>query len=203
MRRSQRISLVLFLGAALLIAALVFTKSRRPTQGLAISATMRAFVSLKNRTAMPQQAEFDQRVTLAAMLQPGEDRARWSVWRAANVQGYVVDVREGGSELANCYSMRRRDTHVHLALRPDAPPREQVVLEITPRMQEWAERQGRDWSEATLRRELLGHWCYFEGWLFFDTEHAGESENTAAARPSNWRVTAWEIHPVTYLKIIR
>src|SRR5712691_7981445 len=113
MRRSRRISLMLLLGAALLIAGLVFTKSRCPTQGLAISATTRAFVSLKNRTAMPQPAEFDQRVTLSAMLQPGEDRARWSVRRAANVEGYVVDVREGGSEVANCYSTRRRDTHVH------------------------------------------------------------------------------------------
>jgi hypothetical protein len=194
---------MLLLGLALLIAGLVFTDSKCPTQGLAISATMQAVVNLKNRTAIPQPAEFDQRVTLSAVLQPGEDHARWSVWRAANIQGYVVNVVKGGIESANCYSIWSRDTHVHVALRREATPREQVVLEITPRMQEWVHGQGRDWSEATLRRELLGHWCYFEGWFFFDTEHAAESENTAAGGPHNWRATAWEIHPVTYLKIIR
>ena len=194
---------MLLLGAVLLIAGLVFTESECPTQGLAISAAMRAVTDLKNRTAIPQPADFDQRVTLSAMLQPGEDQARWSVLRAANIQGYVVDVATAGIESANCYSIWSRDTHVHVALRREAPPREQVVLEISPRMQEWAFGQGWDWSEATLRRELLGHWCYFEGWLFFDTEHAAESENTAAKGPSNWRATAWEIHPVTYLRIIR
>jgi hypothetical protein len=66
-----------------------------------------------------------------------------------------------------------------------------------------ARRQGQDWSEETLKRQLLGHWVSFEGWLFFDSSHAAESENTAPSSPGNWRATAWEIHPVTNLQVIR
>ena len=94
-----------------------------------------------------------------------------------------------------------RDIHIHIGLRPDAPPREQVVLEITPRMQEWARRQGWDWSEETLRGEMLNHWCSFEGWLLYDSHHADESENNAPGRADNWRATAWEIHPITNFEI--
>ena len=158
---------------------------------------------LKNRTAIPQPADFDNAVTLAKMLQPGDDRARWSQTRAARVEGYVVSLASGPLELTNCYLPCSRDIHIHLGLRPDAPPREQVVLEITPRMQEWARQQGWNWSEETLRVELLGHWCSFEGWLLYDSYHAGEAENTAPGQPGNWRATAWEIHPITKFEIRR
>jgi len=158
---------------------------------------------LKNRTAIPQPAEFDTVVTLSQLLQPGDDRQRWSQTRAARVEGYVVSVANGPLELTNCSLPCSRDIHVHVGLRPDAPPREQVVLEVTPRVAEWARQQGWDWSEENLKRELLGHWCLFEGWLFYDTDHAKESENTAPGREGNWRGTAWEIHPITNFAITR
>jgi hypothetical protein len=60
-----------------------------------------------------------------------------------------------------------------------------------------------DWSERTLQAQLVDHWCEFEGWLFFDLGHAEESENTAAHNPNNWRATAWELHPVTKITVIR
>jgi len=147
--------------------------------------------------------DFDQRVTLAALLAPGDDQARWSASRAATVEGYVVAVKEGSIESANCFSFIRRDTHIEVALRPDAPPRERAVFEVTPRMRAWARGQGWDWSAPTLTRELVGRWCRFEGWLFFDTGHAEEAENTRPGRVRNWRATAWEIHPVIYLKAVR
>ena len=182
----------------------LFIKQRNcPTAGLALSSSMREFVRLKNRTAEPQREDFDQRVTLAALVVPGEDRARWSEARAAAIEGYVVDVGKGGIEAANCYSTTRRDTHIYVALRADAPPAERVVLEVTPRLVESAKRKGLDWSEDALRRALVGRWCYFEGWMLFDREHAGESENTAQGREGNWRATAWEIHPVTRFEVLR
>ncbi|HEV2883477.1 MAG TPA: hypothetical protein VGW36_01390 [Pyrinomonadaceae bacterium] len=164
---------------------------------------------LKNRTAIPQPANFDNEVTLQKMLQPGDDRKRWSQTRAARVEGYVISVANGPIELTNCYLPSSRDIHIHIGLRPDAPPREQLVLEITPRMQDWATLQGWDWSEETLRREMLaqggmpGKWCSFEGWLMYDSHHAGEAENTAPGRTDNWRATAWEIHPITNFEIKR
>ena len=171
-------------------------------QGIALSSGRRALNGLKNRDARPLEADFDARVTLAALLQPGEDGGRWSASRAAAVEGYVVAVQEGSVESTNCFSFIRRDTHIEVAPRPDSPPRERVILEVTPRLRDWAKGQGMDWSTAALERELTGRRCLFEGWLLFDTNHAGESENTQPGRAGNGRATAWEIHPVTGIKVL-
>ncbi|HEX8352162.1 MAG TPA: hypothetical protein VF611_04665, partial [Pyrinomonadaceae bacterium] len=134
---------------------------------------------------------------------PGEDRGRWDESRAGRVEGYVVEVVEGGVEAANCYSYRERDTHIHVAPRAGAPRAEWFVIEVTPRARERARVRGQDWSAAALGRELVGRRCRFEGWLLFDREHAGESENTAPGAHGNWRATAWELHPVTALEVLR
>ena len=174
-----------------------------PAEGAAVTPDRRAFMRLKNRVGAPTRQDFDEGVSLEALLRPGEDRGRWSESRAGRVEGYVVEVVEAGAEAANCFSPAGRDTHIHIAARPDAPARETAVLEVTPRLERWAARRGLDWSEATLRRELLGRWCRFEGWLFFDAGHAGEAENTAPGAGGNWRATAWEIHPITRLTAVR
>jgi hypothetical protein len=201
--RRLKVGLILLTTAGSLAAALFFIQPRCPTTGLALSPAVRDSVRLKNRTALPAPTDFDGRVSLAALLHAGEDRARWSVERAAAVEGYVVEVGPGGVEAANCYSLGRRDTHIYVALGPGAPPRERVVLEVTPRLAEWAEGRGWDWSEAALRRDLVGRWCVFEGWLFFDEEHADEAENAAPRRAGNWRATAWEVHPVTGIRVVK
>ncbi len=198
---SRRIAVVLILLAALLATATLIFKQHCPASGFAFSSERRELHRLKNRTAIPKPADFDTTVTLQKMLQAGDDNNRWSTTRAASVDGYVVSIAKGPLELSNCYVPCNRDIHIHVGLRPDAPPREQVVLEITPRMQEWARHQGRDWSAETLRGEMLSHWCSFEGWLLYDSHHAGEAENSAPGRPGNWRATAWEIHPITNFEI--
>ncbi len=202
MRRRKFINLVLLLVITLTLALAVI-QWNCPEQGMAISARRQEFLSLKNRAGMPAREDFDESVTLAAMLEPGDDRARWSQSRAAVIEGYVLEVRKGGIESANCFSVTSRDIHIHIGARPDAPPREMVVVEVTPRVREWAGRQNLDWSEAALARELVGRWCRFEGWLLFDIEHADESENTRPGGAGNWRATGWEIHPVTDINVIR
>lgn len=164
---------------------------------------MRAFAALKNRTAPPSAGDFDPRATLQSIMERGDDRERWSSSRAAVLEGYVVEVSGGAIEASNCYSFLSRDTHIALALRPDAPPTERVILEVTPPVREWAATQGLDWSTEALKRELEGRRCRFEGWLLFDEEHADQSENVAPGRHTNWRATAWELHPVTALKVVR
>jgi hypothetical protein len=47
---------------------------------------------------------------------------------------------------------------------------------------------------------MLNHRCSFEGWLLYDSHHAGKSENNAPGRADNWRATAWEIHPLNQLR---
>lgn len=189
-------------GLALFLAAWMFLGTHHcPQDGLAFTADRRALHRLKNRTALPQNSDFDPNVTLESLLQPGNDQARWSTSRAGKIEGYVVSVGEAGVELANCYV--RRDIHINIARSQDAPVTEQVVMEVTPPMLDWARSRGWDWSAGTLERQLVGRWCRFEGWLFYDITHAGESENIAPGRSGNWRATAWEIHPITKFEIIR
>lgn len=174
-----------------------------PTSGLGLTAERREEHRLKNRTAYPQASDFNSRATLAGLLQPGDDENRWSESQAARVEGYVVSVGKAGIELANCWSPCRRDIHINLALRSDAPATEQVVVEVTPNFERSIKTQGLDWSAATLERTLVGHWCRFEGWLFYDRHHAKEATNTYKEGSNVWRATGWEIHPVTRIEVLR
>jgi hypothetical protein len=174
-----------------------------PLESGAITPSGRAFARLKNRVGVPKPEDFDEGVSLEALLRPGDDRGRWSESRAGRVEGFVVEVVEGGVEAANCYSYRERDVHIHVAPRADAPRSEWVVVEVTPRARTWAVEWGWDWRVDVLRNELVGRRCRFEGWLLFDREHADESEHTAPGARGNWRATAWELHPVTSIEVLK
>jgi len=157
----------------------------------------RAINALKNRTALPAAADFDSRITLDAMLAPGNDRDRWQAARAGAIDGYIIRVHEAGTESANCFSGSRRDVHVEVGLRPDAAPNQRLIVEVTPAMRDWAATRGMDWSTSALQSRLIGRRARIEGWLMFDAEHAREAENTRPGHSGNWRATAWELHPVT------
>jgi hypothetical protein len=190
----------------LVLAAVALVRGRGmicPAEGLALSPSGRAFMRLKNRVGVPKPQDFDERVTLEALLRPGEDRGRWLESRAGRIEGYVIEVVEGGVEAANCYSFDERDVHIHVAARADAPRTERVVVEVTPRARLRAVEWGWDWRADTLRQELVGRRCRFEGWLLFDREHADESEHTTPGARGNWRATAWELHPVTSIEVLK
>ncbi|HXG87327.1 MAG TPA: cupin domain-containing protein [Vicinamibacterales bacterium] len=167
-----------------------------------LSPGKRSMMALKNRTAVPVAADVDARVTLDAFLQPGDDRRRWSEMRAAAVDGYVVAVSVARVELANGLLPNRRDVHIEMAMRADAPARERVIVEVTPPMREAARQRGVDWSSEALERDFAGKWCRIEGWLLFDSDHEDEAENTNPGGVNNWRATAWEIHPVTAIAVV-
>src|SRR5829696_2940600 len=93
LRRGKIIGLIL-----LPLAALLFVQSNCPEQGLSVSTDGRRLARLKNRAGPPLQEDFDGRVTLAALLQAGDDRQRWSESRAAAVEGYVLLVKKAGIE---------------------------------------------------------------------------------------------------------
>jgi hypothetical protein len=188
---------------ALLIAAWLILALNCPSAGIALTPRARHLHRLKNRTSFPQTTDFDPRITLETFLQPGDDRNRWSTDRAARIQGEVIDVAHAGAEATNCYNPCRRDIHILLATRKGVAKTEHVVVEVTPNLFDWAARQGIDWSEQTLQAQLVGHWCEFEGWLYFDLGHAEESENISPGKPDNWRATAWELHPVTRITVLR
>jgi len=200
--KTRTLLLVAVVSAVLIVFGLVLTRNC-PSAGIAFTSKARSLHRLKNRTALPQVSDFDPGITLEALLQPGDDSNRWSTDHAARIQGEVIDVAYARPEATNCFSSCRCDVHILLANRKGNAKNEQVVLELTPNLREWATERGIDWSEQTLQAQLVGHWCEFEGWLYFDVGHAEESENTAPHNPSNWRATAWEIHPVTRIRVIR
>jgi hypothetical protein len=62
--------------------------------------------------------------------------------------------------------------------------------------------KGFDWSTDALRQNILGRCVRATGWMLYDAEHARESANTAAPGREVWRATAWEVHPVTDLRVL-
>src|SRR3569832_1348491 len=192
-----RTSLVVVIFLIALIVFWLILAFNCPSAGIALTTRARALHRLKNRTSLPTATDFDSRIALESLLQPGDDRDRWSNNRAARIQGEVIDVAYARPEATNCFNPCRRDIHIQLATRKDAAMTEHVVVEVTPNFQKSG------WSEETLQAQLPGHWCEFEGWMYFDACHAEESENISPGKPGNWRATAWEIHPVTKIAVIR
>ena len=203
MRVSSNVKRLLVVAIVAVVLGAIVLALDCPNAGIALTAKARYLHRLKNRTAFPQVTDFDGRVTLDALLQPGDDSSRWSNDRAATVQGLVIDVGYARPEATNCFNPCERDIHILIATHPAAPKTEQVVVEVTPYWQKWAGYKGIDWSGPALHEELVGHWCEFEGWLYLDAGHAEESENVHPNQPGNWRATAWEIHPVTKITVIK
>lgn len=193
--RTRILLLVSILGV--LISGSLILSRNCPSAGLALTRRARDLHRLKNRTGLPEPSDFNRQISLTELLKPGDDLSRWSTQQAARIEAYVVDVAYARPEATNCFLPCRRDLHILVANRKGAPQNEQIILEVTPNFREWAEQRGWDWSETSLRKQLVGHWCEFEGWMYFDVGHAEESENTAPHNAGNWRATAWEIHPVT------
>lgn len=115
-----------------------------------------------------------------------------------------------GGESCNCNTTTRSqcDAHINVVVDPfnnAGNGRGVVVVEVTERSRRLAAQGlltsniGNDWSTQTLRARLLGRWVRFSGWLFFDADHYDQAwvvdENNTIGR-SNFRETAWEIHPV-------
>lgn len=173
-------------------------------EGDARALSIRAMDRLKNRYTQPNPEQINSRITLAAILEPGNDTVRWKVKEAAEIVGYVWNVKRGGIESTNCRARddADRDTHMELVLDPmhsDSSAR--MIVEVTPRWRYIMRERGTDWSTRALRDQFLGRWVKVRGWMLFDAEHRRDSQNTAPGRAGDWRATAWEIHPVTSIEV--
>jgi hypothetical protein len=183
-------------------------------EGDAKNDRLKALNKDKNRFTSPSVDDIDTDVTLAAMLSPGEDEGRFDQTKAARIVGFVVKVKSGGAESCNCHASHPedRDTHIELALSPDAPRNQRVVVEVTPRTRAIRAKKGdretkpSDWKTNTLLSHsndgILGKWIEVTGWLLFDLEHTPIAENTTPGNPNNVRATCWELHPVTEITIL-
>src|SRR2546423_9607195 len=131
---STRTRTLLLIGVvvAVLIALWLVLAFDCPSAGFALTSRARNLHRLKNRIAFPQAADFDSRITLDDLLQPGDDRNRWSTDRAARIQGQVIDVAYARPEATNCFNPCRRDIHILVAKQEGTAKNEDVVLEVTP-----------------------------------------------------------------------
>jgi hypothetical protein len=71
----------------ILLALWIVLALNCPSRGIALTSRAAYLHRQKNRTELPQAGDFDSRITLDALLQPGEDTQRWATARAARVQG--------------------------------------------------------------------------------------------------------------------
>jgi hypothetical protein len=175
-----------------------------PLEGSALQAHRQQSNRKKNRVTRPSQGDLDPSATLAAILQGGADQTRWSDARAASIVAFVVEVKQGGEETVNCGETDSlyRDTHIDVVLDPqDQRKVVRVIVEVTPRWRAFMSTQGEHWTTGALEDAIEGRWVRFTGWLFWDFEHADEAAHTNPQGDNVWRATAWEIHPVTDIRV--
>ena len=174
-----------------------------PLQGDAKDAQAKELNPLKRRMTTPSESEIDSKVTLSAIVAPGDDKGRWDVKKGAVISGYVTDVKEGGSESVNCHTKNPlyRDTHIELVVNPGDGEDKYVIVEVTPQWREVMQKDGLDWTTTGLRKQLKGRWVRFTGWMFYDAEHANAATNSEG-KAHIWRATVWEIHPITKIEVL-
>jgi hypothetical protein len=181
------------------------TLANCPPTGDATSAQVKALNVLKRRMTTPTPQDIDARVTMQALVAPGDDTNRWDDERGATIEGYVAGVKVGGVESVNCHTKdpAYRDTHIELTLEPLANDESTyVIVEVTPQVRQEMAKKGVDWSTASLHKTLLGRWIRVSGWLLFDVEHKPNARNTASGGAHIWRATVWEIHPITAIEVL-
>lgn len=167
--------------------------------------------NLKNRIEVPEAGDIDSTVSIDDFLgaDAKSDSKVLDSKKAATVTGYVDKIVTGGSETCNCQTSDSQyfDTHIYLSAddptkRPPppkgtSPTGHDMIVEITPRMRQIV-KPGQDvWSTENLQKKFpRGTKVTVTGWQFYDREHEAQSFNLHA-KPSNWRYSCWELHPVT------
>jgi hypothetical protein len=176
-----------------------------PMEGNASREDYRELNRLKNRVTAPQASDISGVITLAAILASGDDENRWANSQGAIVTGFVFDVKAGSEESVNCgaRTVATKDTHIELTLSAtDTGRARRVIAEVTPRWRSYKAQLGEDWSTGVLRNTLEGNCAELTGWMLWDWPHRRVAQNTDPGAGDNWRATAWEIHPVTSIRII-
>jgi hypothetical protein len=167
-------------------------------------ASVRTLNLLRNRYNMPAPASFDANATLSSMLQPGKDTTRWDPDHAGAIEGFVVEVKAGGVDSADCHALdtQLRPTEIYLADKPGTiDPTARVLVEVTPRMRAIMKASNVDWSTAALAKSYQSKRVRVQGWLLFDSQRATNARNTEVPRHAVIRATAWEIAPVTAIDL--
>lgn len=176
-----------------------------PMEGNATRSDTQERNRQKNRATAPPAGDINNAITLEALLQSGRDDERFQEEDGATIRGFVFDVKAGGVESVNCgaTTVASKDSHIELTLNAtDTDATRRFIVEVTPRWRDLWGQQGTDWSNRALIDLLEGNCAEFTGWMFWDAHHRGDAENTDPGAGDNWRATAWELHPVTAIRVV-
>ena len=159
---------------------------------------------LKNRWTMPTAWDFDPNFNWSTLSEFEDDSDKFSNEKAAILRGYVLRVRMSEKETCNCNSENPDFRDTHLIITPshdETGVLQQIIVEITPRLRMKMRELGVDWSQQALKK-LVGKQVELQGWLFYDWKHGRQSAKVMQKKKGVTRSTAWEIHPVTSIKIL-
>jgi hypothetical protein len=172
-----------------------------PPGGAAQTPKLQAYNVKCNRTDPPGDSDIDSTATLDAMLETGPDQDRWSDSNGAELTGYVVSVQDGGLQSADCFGAR--ELKIFLASNSvGMDPAHEVVVVVTPAWRRKMAARGVNWSLDALTAKYQGQFVRLKGWLLYNFQAAGRAMNTAEdAGPGITQATAWEIHPMTAIKL--
>lgn len=176
-----------------------------PREGIANNDEDSIRNTLKNRWLLPSESDIDTSFNWENLYQDGGDPRRFNQSKAGKLRGYIALVTQQNAESCNCNFKDKTfsDLHIHLSPSEEAIPEkwQYVIVEITPRLRELMKLKNADWSYKELKK-LRRKEVEIEGWLFYDWEHGDKAYLYNGDEQKSWRATAWEIHPVTSLKII-
>ncbi len=111
-----------------------------------------------------------------------------------SVEGYIVNLREGNPETANCNwtSSSYLDWHMYFTKNFKDDRSQVILVEATPRV-----RLRHKWTVDLVHSLIIGEHMpvRLSGWLYFDPEHPQDLGQT--------RTTLWEIHPVMQIEVLQ
>jgi uncharacterized protein YgiM (DUF1202 family) len=161
----------------------------------------------KNRTDLPQAVHDVTFMALAMLPYPKapKERSQWSAMQLAVIEpfegvgvrvvGYLAALKPqtgGSGESTNCHMTKAAEVDWHMALVEKAGGGEDegVVIETTPRVRRnhpnWTKTRLTPWVDSTKPVRITG-------WTFLDPEHRNHL--------NKYRVTLWEVHPITKLEV--
>jgi hypothetical protein len=166
-----------------------------PPEGKSTDNLIKHTNVLKNRDI--DTGKINMNITLDSIVKSGpEDTGRYRTSDFVSITGYVLAADDGGSESCNCYSKDSAKENVKLFLGHsiDSWKDSVFVVEITPKFGK---------IHPGLHPEMLiGRRVTITGNLLYNVEAKKFALNACKNCRVSDRKTAWEICPVTDVKVI-
>jgi len=170
-----------------------------PLTGQATDAQTKKLNWLMNRASLPTDREIDKEISLESLLNSKDSAGLFSDRYAATVEGFVYSFEEGKAASCNCFSNDKMNWDYILYLSKDGKAKELsdcALVSITPA----SRRLHPNWTPEYLK-SLKGKQIKVTGWMLYNFPETRLSYESHPNALKLERHTAWEIHPVTDMKI--